>query len=421
MITLYSTVRDEGDRLRMWYICRDARNRKNVAYAESQDGVNWFKPNLGIVEYEGSTDNNLVGLTTLEGAPFRDPRATSINERHIYVSHVWGEGMVRFFSPDGLHWQRDSKPLLRLGADSQAITFWDARTQSYALYLRAWERRADRKLYRTVVRADVADLKTPMKTGPSEKSLYLWGKEKAPVIGKEFPTVLETDKHDPDDSDVYTNSIEPYPLDRRWYVGFPSFFQREDRISEGRLEVQFIGSRDGFKWHRYDRAPYVSLGQPGSGRENMAYLGPGLVVRGDELWQYGTVYRTKHGDVAGRQQRTDGAIHRYIQRIDGFVAAQFDWRGGEMTTQPVRVTGDELRLNLDTGALGWVKVGLLDAKGTAITGFDITDSAKLQINSVRAGVRWQSDADLKTLHGRRVQVHIVGARAKVFGFQFATR
>ncbi len=421
MITLYSTVRDEGGRLRMWYICRDAQNRKNVAYAESEDGVHWTKPDLGIVEHEGTRANNLVGLTTLEGAPFVDPRATGEDERFIYLSHVWGEGMVRFHSPDGLHWKRDPAPLLRLGADSQAITFWDARTDSYALYLRAWERRGDRRLYRTVVRADVPDLTTPMKTGPSEKSLYLWGREKAPVIGDEFPTVLETDGQDPPNSDVYTNSIEPYPLDPRWYVGFPSFFQREGRTSEGRLEVQFIGSRDGFQWHRYDRAPYVSLGPPGSETANMAYLGPGLIVRDDELWQYGTAYRTKHGDVEARKRRTDGVICRYIQRVDGFVSADFDWRGGSLTTAEVAVDGADLLLNLDTGALGHIRVGLRDDRGLPLPGFE-TDACKvLQINSTGARVSWEEYGNVKDLEGRRVRVVLEGARAKVYGFRFETR
>src|SRR5688572_24931721 len=74
MITFYTTVRDEGGRLRMWYICRDKEQKGNLAYAESVDGLNWTKPELGISEYEGSTANNLVGIHSLEGAVYRDPR-----------------------------------------------------------------------------------------------------------------------------------------------------------------------------------------------------------------------------------------------------------------------------------------------------------------------------------------------------------
>ena len=31
-----------------------------VCYAESRDGIHWEKPNLGIVEYHGSKENNII-------------------------------------------------------------------------------------------------------------------------------------------------------------------------------------------------------------------------------------------------------------------------------------------------------------------------------------------------------------------------
>ena len=47
---------DEEDGLfKAWY-----DTPGEVAYATSQDGVHWEKPSLGIREYEGSTDNNLI-------------------------------------------------------------------------------------------------------------------------------------------------------------------------------------------------------------------------------------------------------------------------------------------------------------------------------------------------------------------------
>ena len=32
-----------------------------LLYAESTDGITWVKPNLNLVEFEGSTENNIVG------------------------------------------------------------------------------------------------------------------------------------------------------------------------------------------------------------------------------------------------------------------------------------------------------------------------------------------------------------------------
>lgn len=417
MISFYLTVLDEAGKLRMWYICRDKANRPNVAYAESRDGVCWTKPNLGIVDYDGSKENNLTGLTTFEGVVFRDPNAPA-NERYAYVAHLWTEGMVRFHSPDGLHWQRDKTPLLRLGADTQNVTFWDERLGRYVLYLRGWQRAGDKKLYRKVVRAEMPSLTAPLDAGPSRKSLYLWGKEKVPVIGDEFPTVFAADEKDPPNSDVYTISAQPYPLDPRWYLGFPSMFQREQRMSDGPLEVQCAGSRDGITWHRYDRTPYAPPGLAGSESANMTFMGPGLVIRGDEIWQYGTEFHSKHGDVEARKRKTDGVIYRYVQRVDGFVSLDFDASGGRCITAPVKVDGARLLLNVDTGALGQLRVGLLDAEGKSLGGFAADDCKVLRINSTRAEVSWAGGSDLAPLKGCAVRLAITGSRAKLYSFRF---
>jgi hypothetical protein len=419
MISFYLTVLDEGGKLRMWYICRDKKNQPNVAYAESADGVNWIKPNLGIVEYEGSKDNNLVGLSSLEGTVFRDERAPA-EKRYNYITHLWEKdgGMVRFHSPDGLRWSRDAAPLVKFGADSQAVTFWDERAGKYALYLRGWEQRADKKRYRTVVRADLPDLTTPLSIGPTEKSRYMWGKDKPAVIDDDFPKVLATDEADPPNSDVYTISAQPYPVDPRWYVGFPSFFQREKSTSDGRLDVQFIGSRDGFHWHRYDRAPYARPGIAGSESANMVFIGPWLIMRGEEIWQYGTGLQSRHGDKEARVRKTDGVIYRYVQRVDGFVSLDFDAEGGRCVTAPVKVDGPRLALNLDTAVLGHLRAGLLDAEGKPIAGFGPEDCEILQTNSTHALVTWRGKGVLSALQGREVRLRFTGGRAKLFSFYF---
>ncbi len=47
-----------------------------IAYAESDDGVKWTKPNLGLVEYAGNKNNNLVAM---------DPQSVSmLNVKVLY-------------------------------------------------------------------------------------------------------------------------------------------------------------------------------------------------------------------------------------------------------------------------------------------------------------------------------------------------
>ncbi|MFA7006010.1 MAG: hypothetical protein WC429_18345, partial [Verrucomicrobiia bacterium] len=187
---------------------------------------------------------------------------------------------------------------------------------------------------------------------------------------------------------------------------------------DGPLEIQFAGSRDGITWHRYDRKPYAPLGLAGSESANMTFMGPGLVVRGDEIWQYGTGFHSKHGDVEARKRKTDGVIYRYVQRVDGFVSLDFDVAGGRCVTAPVKVDGSRLLFNVDTGALGQLRVGLLDAEGKPINDFGVDDCKLIRTNSTHAEVSWAGGGDLAALKDRKVRLTFSGSRAKLYSFRF---
>jgi hypothetical protein len=73
---LYGTVIKMGDKFRMWYLGMidpqvapsQAHQRwRPMCYAESSDGVHWTKPELGLVEFNGDTRNNIC---LIEGEPF---------------------------------------------------------------------------------------------------------------------------------------------------------------------------------------------------------------------------------------------------------------------------------------------------------------------------------------------------------------
>jgi len=52
----------ENGKWRMWYVVGVDHNPRHsrIAYAESDDGINWIKPKLGLVEFNGNKDNNFV-------------------------------------------------------------------------------------------------------------------------------------------------------------------------------------------------------------------------------------------------------------------------------------------------------------------------------------------------------------------------
>jgi len=142
-----------------------------------------------------------------------------------------------------------------------------------------------------------------------------------------------------------------------------------------------------------------------------------MVVRGDEIWQYGTGYRSTH-KVEGRERPTDGVVYRYVQRVDGFVSLDFAPEGGRALTSAIVPDGAQLSVNVDTGALGTLRVGLRDATGKPIAGFGVEECDPIRTNSTRARVSWQGRKEMPLPAGQPMQVEISGTRAKLFSFYF---
>lgn len=72
---LYGTVMKEGEKFRMWYLGmfeeellkgQAPGSWRPMCYAESTDGINWIKPELGLVEFNDNKRNNIC---LIEGTP----------------------------------------------------------------------------------------------------------------------------------------------------------------------------------------------------------------------------------------------------------------------------------------------------------------------------------------------------------------
>src|SRR6476620_6371878 len=74
----YFTVFQDGPLFRMYYRgsgpVGDLSNQQFTCYAESQDGIHFERPSLGLHEFNGSKNNNIVltGVSSHNFAPFLD-------------------------------------------------------------------------------------------------------------------------------------------------------------------------------------------------------------------------------------------------------------------------------------------------------------------------------------------------------------
>ncbi len=148
---------------------RPPRNREmGICYATSKDGITWHKPSLGLVEFEGSTANNLV-LRGPHGAGItKDSHDPDPSKRYKMIL----QGVSTSFSADGLNWSKPKKiqGIGKIAGDTHNNLFWDPADRSYVGITRTWG-----DLGRQVTRLQSSDFDTWENTGvvleATEKSL----------------------------------------------------------------------------------------------------------------------------------------------------------------------------------------------------------------------------------------------------------
>ena len=118
--SLYGTILRDGGMLRMWYQAWpedwNGGNVDLVGYAESDDGITWRKPRLGLVDYHGK-DNNLCRMNGHPPTVFIDPDAPPSHRYRATMctgpghqgagAPVESYGYYTAHSADGLSWEYD--------------------------------------------------------------------------------------------------------------------------------------------------------------------------------------------------------------------------------------------------------------------------------------------------------------------------
>ncbi|MGD9497297.1 MAG: hypothetical protein AB7Y46_13445 [Armatimonadota bacterium] len=431
----YVTVLHDGEKFRMYYGSWEFREdikgnwMDRVAYAESDDGIHWRKPILGQMQYEGSTANNLLmlghcGGYVHGGSVFIDPHATSPAERYKMIfgdfyriypyegcpQHTTISGAT---SADGIRWTGLDTPHGLLfpsgGTDTQNVCFWDPYRQAYVAYTRV-------NVYRKDEDGE-----------PYGQASRRIGRSESPVF-REFPPAEEIAAPDEDDPGgewgcgLYNSAATLYD----WAPGVYLFFPSVQHYDTGLVEITFASSRDGIHLDRRFRQPYVPI-DPAAVRLGdqigySAYMGPGMIRVGDELWMYGIEHSTPHiSRWYGR--RIEGAIHRYLQRLDGFVSLDAAGKPGTVTTKPFVLRGSRLEINANAAiappnppgeAGSTLVVELLDLEGNVLAA-----SEPIHDDGVALRPTWRGGVDLAQFIGRAVQLRFTLDMAKLYAFQVA--
>ncbi|MDA0590344.1 MAG: hypothetical protein O2820_21775 [Planctomycetota bacterium] len=435
----YSSLFHDGEKYRMYYTANHYVNRegridephgRHLCCAESLDGIHFTKPELGLVEFDGSKQNNIVlGPDTVPGVRI-DPGHTTILKdtnpncppdaryKALVRSPVKGErGLFALKSADGFHFSRLGEGLIITDGyfDSENLAFWDSVRGEYRAYFRDFDDGPPGG-------GGIRGIKTA--TSPD---FLTWSKAEWLAYPK------APNEH------LYTNQIMPYARAPHIFIGFPKrYIDRGWVDSTGKLpglagrkarasasprygsavsDALMMTSRDGRSFKRWGEA----LIRPGPSRTNSWVYGDNMVSWGilptksdlpdspEEL----SIYAIE-GYWTGQSQN----FRRYSFRVDGFVSIQAPLSGGEFVTKPILFKGNQLEINYSTSAAGSIRVELQNAEGKSIPGHSLSDCHEVFGDEIDRTVSWKDGPNVTRLAGIPVRMRFVISDADLFSFRF---
>ncbi len=412
-------------------------------HALSKDGVRWRRVEPGTKP----ESDDLLGLVEGQSHPFVDPNAPPSQRYKLFDPLA---GWVKA-SADGTNWQTvaeqmfSAKAYYPQGMDSLNKCFFDRRLGKYVAYVRvnkAYPAPAERRAYFGAL----------SKERFNRDDMYLMraiGRSVTDDLSR-FPmpeVVFELDETDPHFGgvsvlDYYTPEVVQYPhaqdayfLFTARYLHYEDWFISDDlsnpgysrhqegpkgQLNLGTLDIGFAASRDGIHWNRFDRNPWIPLGPEGGFDSKSMYMCSGMFTHGDEIWMYYMGYSVLHGG----PEPTDKIIStmsRVVLTRDRFTAVEADYTGGEFTTPPLVFNGRQLHLNVETSAVGLMRVEIQDESGKPIEHYALGDCDRIHTtNSTDRVVTWRrGQADVSALAGKPVRIRFeLQFGTKLYAFHF---
>jgi len=413
--------------------------------AFSKDGLTWTKPTLGLQEWKGSKENNIILQTG-----YTDAHCASIvkapNEKdpskkyklYYWVGPEWFDshikpmglsqdevaaarskiapykrnGLYVAFSADGVKFTpQANEPVVAAGdpingefGDTHFVQF-DESSGRYRAYLRMI--RNSRRSYSMAESDDGVHFKTAIPVLDPTPEDDAWGKAN-------------------NCKRVEFYGLHVWPQDG-FYLGLAWVFTVTGGNAEygmgwddGRNLPHLIYSADGVNWKRMPvREPFIPNGPAGSFEFGSVYTtGDHPVVIGDEIrfYYFGVSYTHGCTDPISSPNNYSGFGLATLPR-DRYIAWQGGAVAGTLLTKSLKFAGRELHLNLDASR-GETRVAILDSEGKPIVGFSAADCDALSGDGLDQMVKWRGKSDLSSLAGKEVRVQFSLRQSALYTWQF---
>ena len=394
-----------------------------ACYAESADGINWIKPNVGIFVFTkgGKTykENNIVLMPNKNHTGgidnfmvFRDDNPACPPEARYKGIGAGAGGLRAHLSADGIHFTESDVITSKGAFDSLNVVFWDARAGIYRGYIRGFHNTNNPRIKNPV--RDIAYIES--------KDFKNWTD----------PKLLSFD--DGEDIPLYTNVISPYFRAPKMLIGFPSrYIERfgwngsfeelggkelrkrrmtlHQRFGLTITDCVFIVSRNGRDFHRFWDA----------------FMRPEM--ENNVNWVYGDCYPARGfavtpNTIAGAPDELSmyaptnhwmqepAELSRYTLRMDGFASIHAGGSERIATTKVLSYEGKDMFINFETSAMGYLYVTLIDAAGKRFA------SCETFGNTIDRKVVFDDPEAVAANSGKPVTIEFRMRDADVYSMQF---
>ncbi|MBE6572889.1 MAG: hypothetical protein E7652_00675 [Ruminococcaceae bacterium] len=353
--TVYHNISQLPDgSYRMYYkATSNSGYTRRICYIESDDGINWSRPNLYTNTSQGGASNIVTDEVCRPDNLFvfydTNPDCPE-NERWKGVYGQWGDGLFLELSREGdgnyfafgsYERKMMSTPTETEGCyfDTLNTMYWDENRGKYVAFVRGFHEGSNYNLDKDYVA-----------NNPTKISRDIRYSESDDCINWSIPVPISYS--DNIDYQMYTNCITPYFRSEDLYVGLPTKFTLDPVSTEALL----MCSRDLVNWKRYGNA-FISPNLPEVYGHGDCYPAVGMIQTGEnEL----SLYMAEHSS-----SKDCSVLYRYTMRLDGFRAVLGTAQGSTMVTKPFTFEGNSLAINCATADA--MRVTLSDFSGNAIT------------------------------------------------------
>ena len=320
----------------------------SLGYAESEDGIHWSKPELNLVDFEGSKKNNLVFCYAHGTGIFLDQEEMDEKKRYKMVTKVEYPGghnyMAVNFSEDGIHWgEMIPWPKYNPPADSHNFPFRDKKDGKFKVVTRTWK---------NGVRLSAV----------CESSDFInWSEPKEILRGDGF------------ESQVYSMPVFQY---ENLYLGLASMFHEGDRSNPDfdTVDCELKYATDMTVFDSVAKGQYViprGQGKYPDGEFDCGCVYATVPIEEDgKLWIY---YMGGNGQHTNFRETSFGRGYLEKDRFAYYQQRSCE-RSSTLATSNFHIFGEQVEILADIEQQGSLKVAFYDRwNGQAYEGFDFSD------------------------------------------------